>query len=309
MCFTNQYGTVPHVTDIESDKHLRRLLNRAEDQLWVDFENAGEFSHNGLAGSGREGAVAKFLRAHLPTRFVVTTGQAVDSEEAISTQLDVIVYDSHLSAPLVRSDDAEILPAEALLAVVEVKTTFTLAEAKKCAKAVQTLAGLKPYGKQFTTARTQGQSADDGLPRCMYSVLAFDSNLAADEWVTKEWERIRGAAEAASVDVARIDRVAILKRGLIVPPTCSARTAADDKGVLRDWFLHLSDFLVREATHRRPYDWNRYGRAARDDSWVRLDGYESTNAAARERRATQKAREPTKSRRSRYGRRRPKNTD
>jgi hypothetical protein len=274
---------------------LNELLVSAEDHLWADFRRAGQFSHNGLAGSGREGAVAMFLREHLPQRFVVTSGEAVDANSENTTQLDLVVYDSHLSAPLLRaSSGPELLPAEALLAVVEVKTTFSKAEAANCIRAVASLTRLQPYGVGFVTSRTGGLDAADGAPRCMYSILAFNSDLAEANWASREWDRLRDAATAADVDVARIDRLTVLERGLIVPPTCTALSATSDKGILRDWFLHLTDFLIREAARRRPYDWHRYARERAPSDWERLEGYRSVNEARRERVAADAAKGESK---------------
>lgn len=268
-------------------KPLEHLLGSAEDQLWTDFEKTRVFDHAGVMGSGREGAVARFLRQHLPARFVVTSGQAVDALGTITTQLDLVVYDSYLSAPLLRSEEgAELMPAEALLAVVEVKSIFKLKEARTCAKAVASIGELKPYGKAFIPARTAGADASDAAPRCMYSIFAFDSDLSAVDWPQKEWDRLREAARESDVDVARTDRLTVLTRGLVVPPTCTALPATDGKGMLRDWYLHLSDFLVREAARRNPYDWDRYGRRPTSSGWQRLDGYKSVNEAKRQKAAS-----------------------
>jgi hypothetical protein len=263
---------------------LASLLSSAEDQLWADFERTRVYTHKGLAGSSRESAVGKFLREHLLSRFVVTTGQAVDARHGITTELDLVIYDSFLSAPLLKSETGpELMPAEALLAVVEVKTMFSLAEAGKCATAVASLAALEPYGKRFVASRSGGVDASDGAPRCMYSIFAFDSDVGVTEWAPKEWDRLRDAAREAEVDVGRIDRLTVLTRGLVVPPTCTALPAVDGKGILRDWFLHLSDFLVREAARREPYDWDRYGRRSTAHGWERLDGYASVSQAKQSR--------------------------
>ena len=113
--------------------------------------------------------------------------------------------------------------------------------------------------------------------------IAFDSDLAEKDWATKEWDRLREAAREAAVHVSRTDRLTVLTRGLVVPPTCTALAATDGKGILRDWFLHLSDFLVREAARRPPYDWDRYGRRPTSSGWQRLEGYKSANQAKRDR--------------------------
>lgn len=266
---------------------LDQLLSSAEDKLWSDFDRAGVFNHSGVIGSAREGAVARFLREHLPERFVVTTGQAVDASGVQTPQLDLILYDSYLSAPLLRrSAGPELLPAEALIAVVEVKSKFTREEAATCVRASTSLSQLDVYDGRFVASRIAGADAADRAPRCMYSILAFESDLSAMDWAAKEWKRLREVAGEVEADVSRIDRLTVLSRGLLVPPTCTALPAEDGKGILRNWFLHLTDFLVREAGRRRPYDWDRYSRRPSSAGWEQLEGYISVNQAKRDRKAS-----------------------
>lgn len=266
---------------------LDQLLSSAEDQLWSDFDRARVFDHSGVIGSAREGAVARFLREHLPERFVVTTGQAVDASGLLTPQLDLILYDSHLSAPLLRHPTGpELVPAEALIAVVEVKSKFTREEATRCVRAATSLSQLDVYGENFVASRVGGADAADGAPRCMYSILAFESDLSAADWAASEWKRLREVTSETNADVSRIDRLTVLSRGLLVPPTCTALPAQDGKGILRDWFLHLTDFLVREAARRLPYDWDRYSRRPRSTGWEQLEGYVSVNQAKRDRTQT-----------------------
>jgi hypothetical protein len=268
---------------------LDRILGAAEDQLWADFERAGVFDHSGVIGATREIAVARFLEEHLPPRFVVTTGKAVDRDGLLTPQLDLIVYDGYLSAPLLsRAVGPELVPAEALVAVVEIKSMFSRAEARVCLKAATAIAKLNVYNRNFVPARAAGESASDGAPRCMYSILAFDSDIVPDGWTVKEWKRLIDEASKLDADTRRIDRLTVLSRGLLVPTTRTGQATTNDRGVLRDWFLHLSDFLVREAARRQPYDWHPYARP-QSDGWERLEGYESVNALRRERRQAKPA--------------------
>jgi hypothetical protein len=237
-------------------------------------------------GAAREGSIASFLETHLPERFAVTTGEAVDSQDRRSTQLDVIVYDRNLSAPLLRATDkGDLVPAEALLAVIEAKSKLTKAQAENCCSAVASLARLRPYGKPFIAPREGGQHAE-GRVRCQYSVLAFDTDLGTRKWADSEWARIQAAATSEEAPLERIDRIAVLTRGLLLPPDCEAIVIADAPGVLRDWFLHLTNFLVRESSRRAPYDWSAYLRD-RPGSRIELEGY----AGPRRSRAVHKSRQ------------------
>lgn len=252
-------------------KTFDELLGAAEEQLWIGFQRAGAKRHPGSKGVSREGALAEFLGAQLPKRFGVTTGEAVDASERRSGQLDVVVFDRNLTAPLLTEASGDLLPAEALLAVIEVKSTLTRAELRKCAVAAEALSELRPYGKPFLAPRLEGEAANDGRHRCMYTVLAFRSDLSKTDWPSKEWARLTAVLGDRNVSRDRIDRVLVLDRGLIVPPWATARVAPNEgKDMLREWFLHMSNFLIREASRRPLFDFSAYGRRKRSPGWEKL---------------------------------------
>jgi hypothetical protein len=238
--------------------------------LWLGFQRTTAKQHSGNRGLSREKALSAFLSAQLPKRFEVTTGEAIDAGERRSGQLDLVIYDRNLTAPLLSDDSGDLLPAESLLAVIEVKSTLTNDELKTCAHAAKALSLLRPYGKEFVEPRKDGEPADDGRHRCQYSIVAFKSNLGTTDWAAKEWERLTRAVSEVDVSASRIDRVLVLDQGMLVPPSCTARTQADGKGMLRDWFLHLSNFLVREAARRHNFDFEKYGRQRANPGWTKL---------------------------------------
>jgi hypothetical protein len=246
------------------------ILDLAEEDLWTGFHLASVKQHRTLIGDSREESFADFLAMRLPDRFGVTSGEAVDSREKRTGQLDIVIYDRNLTAPLVRGKSGDVLPAESLLAVVEVKSTLTQGELEACAAAAKKIARLSPYRREFLPPRQQGLDASDGNHRCQYSVIAFKTNLGKGNWAEREWERLLKAAKKKKVDPERIDRVLVLDRGMLVPPSGSGRATTDGKGMLREWFLHLTNFLIREAERRPPFDFQDYGRRRKNPGWQRL---------------------------------------
>lgn len=253
-----------------SGRTFDQLLADAEEQLWQAFSRARAKQHRGSRGASREAAVARFLRGQLPARFGVTTGEAIDAQERRTGQLDVVIYDRNVTAPLLAEESGDLLAAESLLAVIEVKSTLTKAEIEKCAKAARAVARLRPYGKSFIATRQAGSAADDGRCRCQFSVVAFSSNLSATNWCEKEWKRIKAAVATERISVEQIDRVLVLDSGILVPPSSTGRTAPDGKEMLREWFLHMSNFLIREADRRPAFDLQNYARRARNPGWRKL---------------------------------------
>jgi hypothetical protein len=253
-----------------SQKVFDDVLDRAEEELWVGFERAKAKAHNVLRGTSREDALAGFLESQLPTRFRVTTGEAIDAKEQRTGQLDIVIYDGNRTVPLLKEKSGDVLPAESLLAVIEVKSILTLAELVKCGRAAKAIASLKPHNKEFSPPRQAGLDASDGNHRCQFSVLAFSSDLSKADWCQREWERLEQATAVAEVPVQRIDRVLVLDRGMLVPPSQTGKASSDGKGMLRQWFLHLSNFLVREADRRPAFDFQDYARRRRERGWETL---------------------------------------
>ena len=250
------------------------LQKRAEEELWNGFRTAAVKRHAGNRGAARENHLALFLEPRLPSRFGVATAEAVDTKDQWSTQLDVVIYDRHVTAPLLSDETAHILPAESLLAVIEVKTKLTMAELETCARAAKRLYELEPGGRPLITSRRDGAHANDRRYRCMYSIVAFESNLGADRWAEKEWRRLCGAVQKEGAALETIDRVLVLDRGLLLPPDARARTIdGEGKGMLREWFLHLTNFVVREASRRPDFDFQSYGRTVRRPGWSSLTEY------------------------------------
>jgi hypothetical protein len=248
------------------------VLSQAQTEIAGDWEKAKNFQHKGVRGGWRESAVRQFLASRLPSAYsVVTTGEAVDCGDARTAALDVIIYDHTRNAPLLSGEGTVLLPAEALLAVVEVKSTLTVDELRKCYCGATSVRALQPYKKRFTAARPDGRSAEDGLPRCFYSVFAFTSNLSAPGWLTKQWKRIDEVAASSNCNPDSIDRILVLDRGLIMPVYKKGQvTVAAGADVLLTWFLHLSNFLARENAIRQPVDLEMYAGRNVPGTWEKL---------------------------------------
>jgi hypothetical protein len=250
-------------------------LEQAEEQLWLSFEKTKGFQHSGLKGTGREDAVAEFLEEHLPRRFGIARGEAFDSRQGRSGQLDLVIYDRMSIRPLPISEQSSLLPSEALLAVVEVKSTLTRDEVRKSLTSAGRIFGLKPYKKEFAFARSGGVDASDQNPRCLYTIFAFDSDLSPEGLLEKEAARLRDVADEVGVPVQRIDRVVVLERGMLLPPDGRGLANTNEaKMLLREWFLHLTNFLIREAPRRKAFEWEQYVNRKRGLRFSKLDGYE-----------------------------------
>ena len=78
------------------------------------------------AGNEVEKAVRNYLIRMLPPRYYVTHGHLIDRNHVVSPQIDVIIADNFTLASLVTTEDGtEYVPATSVLAVGEVKSTYS----------------------------------------------------------------------------------------------------------------------------------------------------------------------------------------
>jgi hypothetical protein len=77
------------------------------------------------AGNEVEMAVRRFFQRMLPTRFHVTQGHLIDSNELVSPQLDLIISDNtSIPSLLTTADGTSYIPVDCVYAIAEIKSTF-----------------------------------------------------------------------------------------------------------------------------------------------------------------------------------------
>ena len=72
---------------------LRNIFRRMSERLLAEFRLSAEINHAVGKGTFREDAFKSFLIQYLPNRYAVGSGEVISSQNAISGQLDVIIYD------------------------------------------------------------------------------------------------------------------------------------------------------------------------------------------------------------------------
>jgi hypothetical protein len=236
---------------------LTKLMRTQQHAMAKAFEDATHFKHKDLRGGERERGVRKFLSEQLPGRLKVATGESIDRFGNTSAQIDVMVYDASLNAPFA-GESNDLLPAEALLAIVEVKTRLTKSEWKKVGAAIEKFRKLRPYKQAFDISKAGRSGVRPKLPRCFYSVVAFSSDLSLkkDDWARREL--LRASEAIGSFDCEGLDRILILDRGMINPTEGVARSSDSPGDNLMAWYVGLANLLYREMPRRDPMDWQIY---------------------------------------------------
>jgi hypothetical protein len=119
----------------KSTVDVRVLLAAAADGMWATFKESAANLRPDHKGLPREQQVRQFLRKRLPPKWGVTRGHVIFAGDQTSQEFDIIVYDA-INCPSWALDEASdprrLVPLEAVLGVIEVKSTLddrTLVEA------------------------------------------------------------------------------------------------------------------------------------------------------------------------------------
>lgn len=244
---------------------FQQVLKQAEEQLFLAARAAANFQHRGIRGDERAAVLRQFLAGHLPNIFATGKGEAIDYRDARTGEIDLCVYDGATAAPIQASAGNALIPAEALYAVIEVKSVLTQAELDKCALAAKKVRGLRPFKQRFGPSPTEGEVSNHH--RCIYIVFAYTSDLSEADWGRKEFARIKKATASVGGTMDLLDRVLVLDRGMIQPQVGVARGRDEEKGIFLEFYLHLVNFLMRERRRRPVIDWMAY---ASRGSWEKL---------------------------------------
>ena len=105
-------------------------------KISADGEKISLFTkHPGTLGAFREARLRQYISEHTSSRFAVTSGfiskNDPDSGDIVaerSRQIDCLVYADETHSPLLRASDFAIVPPEALVAAIEIKSNLTLSK-------------------------------------------------------------------------------------------------------------------------------------------------------------------------------------
>lgn len=225
--------------------YLNPRFSAALRDFGTAFLKTQAIKHAGARGAAREGPLLAFFRERLPSRYAVAKGEIVDLTGRTSPQLDLIFYDQTVNFTF-SAEETAILPAEALLASIEVKTALTSTEITRSVRAALELRGLRPFGKALAD-RDVG-SGSGKVARYFHCLFAYTSDLSKDGGLAKEHARLVGACGNHHL----IDAVYVLDRGLINLDKDAGRLEDVDGGAITNFYFAILNFIEREARAEGP---------------------------------------------------------
>jgi hypothetical protein len=249
---------------------VRTVLEEAEQNLLSAFRKSSMTRHKGLKGDSRARSLADFLEKRLPAGYgVYCKVEVVDYMDQRSNEMDIVIIDKIRNSLL--SDYPLWVPAESLLAYIEVKSVLTRSQLRKSYAAAESVKSLRPFGRSFTltsdnindapsdaSTATKKKNAEPKPLRCFRTIFAYRSDLTERDWLMKEWGRVIEVTSDLQCPLNVIDRILVLNRGMINPPAKTGTDIAAKSSLFQQWFINLVNFLIRENGRRPAFDLQSY---------------------------------------------------
>jgi hypothetical protein len=235
-------------------------------ELEAGFLKNDALRHSGSKGTNRENVLSDFLESNLPSRYGISRGEAIDIKDNVSPQLDILIYDKTRSKPFL-SEENTVIPIEALLASIEVKSNLTSQEIEKSVVAAAKLRGLRPFGEAGRAKNFEKNNPRTA--RVFHCLFAYKSDLApGEDQLTREFKRISEALKTRSISFDCIDRVYVMGCGMIHLENQKGLSEKSGHGLMA-FYLHLLNFIDRESSRRADVPYLDYfGRESK--TWIKL---------------------------------------
>lgn len=235
------------------------IFSAAAKQFSAEFLKSKVYNHALSKGEAREEVVRDFFRTRLPGGFEVVGGEVVDPHGIHSPQLDLMIYDRLRNVPIYSDETSSaVLPAEALIASVEVKSTLTKKDLVKSLKAAEKLRALRPFKRPLLSGDRGGDSRRDQC-RYFHVVFAYSSDIGETDWLAKEDARLRDVATDLAISEDVLDRIYVAERGLLHPATRRGIREEPGEAIgLMNLFMHTLNFVIRENDNRKPVPYSQY---------------------------------------------------
>lgn len=180
---------------------LKDIFCSVSKKMQIDFEEiTSKIQHNGEKGTARENILQEYLKSYIPEKYSFSKGTIVDCKDVQSKQIDIIIHDKFLTPYLVDMNDTKIIPIESVYGVIEVKSTLSKDELRKCVKNIESVRKL------------QKKTISDYYFPTAGMVFAYDSDASLEAI----YKNLNELSEDVDID-KRISCVCVLNKGVIIP--------------------------------------------------------------------------------------------
>lgn len=174
-------------------------------------------------GRRREDDLREFLRAFLPHRLGIGSGEIAASDGSVSPQIDLIVYDT-LETPLLdQSESSIVVPVEGVYGVVEVSSRLDITKLREDVAKIREVKALEKLAFWQGADDIVNTYAPHGTSLEVWPVLGFCFGFEGNEL-----DNLRAGLHQLDADDLgnNLDMLCVLNQG------CVANAAPDAEGKL-----------------------------------------------------------------------------
>ena len=188
-----------------------------------EAQSFSTIEHDGTRGRLREIVLTKLIRPFIPPNWEVTTGflcssDGSDTSETQSGQEDLIIYDPSFLPAFFSDLEQSIVPVEAAIATIEVKSTVNSAAVNQAvthADRIQSMHSLWQYEK----SKTMKEGFDrDWIRWPTHNIFGLKTDLT--EQGKTEWKRIQEVHKSLGHKAPLISSICVPDRCAFIHDKC-----------------------------------------------------------------------------------------
>jgi hypothetical protein len=208
------------------------------EKMFAEMSVSASIEHAGEQGRNNEKILMDYLKAHLPTRYSVTTGKVVSADGDQSAQTDIIIVDRLNSPALVTTHGWDLVPVEATVGVISVKTTLNRSEMQNAVDQIASVRRLTARPVKYVNGQKQAVARSQVLrPRGM--IFAYKSDWKEATSAESAFQELIGPVP----DDFRPNGVCILDQCCIMRKPYSLETRMHTENVCLIFFIFLNHLL------------------------------------------------------------------
>lgn len=191
---------------------VRKVFEAISLELTANFNKSVQIKHSGGKGSNREDTFVEFLKDYLPGKYGVGRGEVITSENDVSGELDIVIYDKDHCPLFIKSDSHSIYPRESVFGAISMKSHLDSEELKDAYNNIVSLKKIMPE-KGFSKSSNSGMISGFSPVVPVTAIFAYSANRSL-EAIAKQVKELDKGLENLNL---RPDFVVVLGLGIVGP--------------------------------------------------------------------------------------------
>lgn len=156
-------------------KDLSELYSGMQDQMLSELRSSRKvFDHSPTKGEATEVNWIEWMNKYLPKRYCVDKAFVIDSDNNVSQQIDLVIYDQQYSHPVFSTGKSKYVTAESVYAVFEIKQTLNKRYMEYAGDKIKSVRELTRTSVPIVSAN--GQTKPKTPHRIISGILTLDSS-------------------------------------------------------------------------------------------------------------------------------------